>query len=75
MMLLNRNIEDPDLIDLLAIHTNHLTQMMIYGETYKGEYDTCRRIIETLQNEIHFRRNLHLNSVSYNKNFNRTSAA
>jgi hypothetical protein len=74
-MYLNRKLEDPDLIDLLAVHTNRLTQMMIYGENYKGEYDTRRRIIEALQNEIQFRRALYITSVSSNKNFNRSSAA
>jgi hypothetical protein len=74
-MYLSRKLEDPDLIDLLAIHTNRLTQMMIFGENYKGEYDTCRRIIETLQHEIQLRRELYINTVSSNTNFNRSSAA
>lgn len=74
-MYLNRKLEDPDLLDLLAIHTNRLTQMMVYGENYKGEYENCRRTIETLQNEIHFRRDLYIHSVPYHKKFNQSSAA
>jgi hypothetical protein len=47
-----RKLKDPELIDLLAIHTNRLTQIMIHGETYIGEYDVCKRTIELLQGEI-----------------------
>ena len=74
-MHLHPKLEDPELIDLLAIHTNRFTQMMIYGETYIGEYDICRRTIELIQNEIHSRRGLHIKSASYRKSFNRFSAA
>ena len=40
---------------MLVIHTNRLTQIMIYGETYGGEYEICKRTIELVQNEIIFR--------------------
>ena len=74
-MHLHRKLEDSELIDLIAIHTNRLTQIMIYGETYKGEYDTCRRTIELIQNEVLLRRGFYLNSISYRENFQRDSAA
>lgn len=74
-MYLHRKLEDPELIDLLAIHTNRLTQMMIYGETYSGEYEACRSTIELIQNEILSRRGFYINAASYNKNFNQSSAA
>ena len=51
-MYLHRKLEYPELIDLLVIHTNRLTQIMIYGETYSGEYEICKRTIELVQNEI-----------------------
>jgi hypothetical protein len=51
-MYQHRKLNDPELIDLLAIHTNRLTQIMIHGETYIGEYDVCKRTIELLQSEI-----------------------
>ena len=51
-MYLHRKLENPELIDLLVIHTNRLTQIMIYGETYFGEYEICKRTIEVVQNEI-----------------------
>ena len=65
-MYLHRKLEDSELVDLVAIHTNRLTQIMIYGETYVGEYDTCRRTIEFIQNEILSRRGFYIKSVSYN---------
>ena len=72
-MHLHRKLEDSELIDLIAIHTNRLTQIMIYGETYTGEYDACRRTIELIQNEVLLRRGFYLN---YNEqNFHRDSAA
>ena len=51
-MYLHRKLEYPELIDLLVIHTNRLTQIMIYGETYGGEYEICKRTIELVQSEI-----------------------
>ena len=51
-MYLHRKLDYPELIDLLVIHTNRLTQIMIYGETYIGEYKICKRTIELVQNEI-----------------------
>jgi len=51
-MYLHRKLENPELIDLLVIHTNRLTQIMIYGETYVGEYEICKRTIELVQSEI-----------------------
>ena len=74
-MHLHRKLEDSELIDLLAIHTNRLTQIMIYGESYTGEYDTCRRTIELIQNEVLSRRGFYLNDISYDKDFNQPSAA
>ena len=74
-MHLHRKIEDSELIDLLAIHTNRLTQIMIYGESYLGEYETCRRTIELIQNDVLTRRGFYLNGVSYDKEFNQPSAA
>ena len=74
-MHLRRKLEDPELIDLLALHTNRFTHMMIYGETYRGEYNTCRRTIELIQNEILSRRGFYANTASYSKNFKQPSAA
>ena len=75
-MHLHRKLEDSELIDLIAIHTNRLTQIMIYGETYVGEYDACRRTVELIQNEVLLRRGFYLNNLpSYNENFKRDSAA
>lgn len=51
-MYLHRKLETGELIDLLAMHTNRLTQIMIYGETYFGEYGVCKRTIELVQSEI-----------------------
>ena len=51
-MYLHRKLETEELIDLLAMHTNRITQLMIYGETYFGEYEVCKRTIELIQNEI-----------------------
>ena len=39
-------------MDLLVIHTNRFTQIMIHGETYTGEYEVCKRTIELVQAEI-----------------------
>ena len=66
-MYLHRKLEDTELIDLLAIHTNRLTQIMIFGESYKSEYDTCRRTIELIQNEVLARRGFYINTT-YNDN-------
>ena len=65
-MYLQRKLEDAELIDLVAIHTNRLTQIMIYGESYPGEYDTCRRTVEFIQNEILSRRGFYIKSATYN---------
>ena len=51
-MYLHRKLETEELIDLLAMHTNRITQLMIYSETYFGEYEVCKRTIELIQNEI-----------------------
>ena len=48
---------------------------MIYGETYTGEYDTCRRTIELIQNEVLLRRGFYHDAAHYNENFTRGSAA
>jgi len=74
-MYLHRKLEDTELFDLLAIHTNRLTQIMIYGESYLNEYDTCRRTIELIQNEVLSRRGFYINKVSYDKDFKQSSAA
>ncbi len=74
-MQLHRKLEDSELFDLLAIHTNRLTQIMVYGETYIGEYDTCRRTIELIQNEILSRRGFMMNTVVVNENLQRRDSA
>ena len=73
-MYLHRTLEDSELIDLLAIHTNRLTQIMIYGESYSNEYDTCRRTIELIQNEVLSRRGFYRNTTYYKESFNQSSA-
>ena len=62
-MYLHRKLEDTELIDLLAVHTNRLTQIMIYGETYGGEYEVCKKTIELLQHEILIRRGFNFNAA------------
>lgn len=59
IMYFYHKVDDSVLLDLLAIHTNRLTQIMIYGETYTGEYNASKRTLELLQNEI----------ISRNKSF------
>lgn len=73
-MYLHRKLENSELIDLLAIHTNRLTQIMIFGESYNGEYDVCRRTIELIQNDILERRGFYINNV-YTENFNKQDSA
>src|SRR5262245_14756610 len=51
-MFIHHNLDDSELIDLLAIHTDRLILIMTYGETYTGEYRTCKSTIELLQKEI-----------------------
>ena len=67
--------DDFVLLDLLAEHTNRLTQMMIYGETYKGEYSAARQTVELLQDEIITRRGFYVGAVSYSKIHNQSPAA
>lgn len=74
-MLLHRKLEDSELFDLLAIHTNRLTQIMIYGESYNGEYDACRRTIEMIQNEVLSRRGFYVNDNSRAEKFMRPGPA
>lgn len=74
-MLLHRKLEDSEMYDLLAIHTNRLTQIMIYGESYAGEYDTCRRTIEMIQNEVLARRGFYVNPKSHRDNFRQQDSA
>lgn len=74
-MLLHRKLEDSELFDLLAIHTNRLTQIMIYGESYSGEYDACRRTIEMIQNEVLSRRGFYVNDSSRAEKFMRPGPA
>lgn len=73
-MYLHRKLDDSELIDLLAAHTNRLTQIMIFGESYSGEYDICRRTIELIQNEVLARRGFYINSA-YNENFRQQDSA
>lgn len=70
-----RDADDFVLLDLLAEHTNRLTQMMIYGENYKGEYNASKRTVELLQDEITARRGSTVTVTPYRKTFNRSSAA
>ncbi len=51
-MFIHHNLDYSELIDLLAIHTNRLMQITFFGETYAGEYYTCKKTIELLQSEI-----------------------
>jgi hypothetical protein len=74
-MYLHRKLEDSELIDLLAIHTHRLTQIMINGESYLSEYEICRRTIELIQNEVLSRRGFYINKISYDKDFRQSSAA
>ena len=69
-----RDADDFVLLDLLAEHTNRLTQMMIYGETYKGEYYASKCTVELLQDEILSRRGFSDSPASYRKIFNQSSA-
>ena len=73
-MYLHRKLEYPELIDLLVIHTNRLTQIMIYGETYVGEYEICKRTIELVQSEIISRRPYLIKPAFINGKFENSSA-
>ena len=68
-MYLHRKLETEELIDLLAMHTNRITQLMIYGETYFGEYEVCKRTIELIQNEIFSRGRHYLKPACENGTF------
>ena len=68
-MYLHRKLESPELMDLLAIHTNRFTQIMIHGETYVGEYKVCKRTIELIQDEIFSRQPFYLKPSFGNKKF------
>lgn len=63
-MYLHRKLEFPELLELLVIHTNRFSRMMIYGEKYSGEYEICKRTIETIQNEIIARQPSTFNHIS-----------
>jgi hypothetical protein len=65
-MYLHRSLGDRELIDLLALHTNRLSQIKLYGERYYGEYDTCMRTIEVIQTEINSRQDYTL-KPAFNK--------
>ena len=73
-MYLHRKLEYPELIDLLVIHTNRLTQIMIYGETYVGEYEICKRTIELVQSEIISRQPYLIQPAFINGKFDNFSA-
>ena len=73
-MYLHRKLENKELIDLLVIHTNRLTQIMIYGETYVGEYEICKRTIELVQGEIISRLPYLMKPVFTNGKFNNYSS-
>jgi len=70
-----RVADDSVLLDLLAEHTNRLTQMMIYGENYKGEYNASKRTVELLQDEINARRGFYVSAAAHGKTFNQSSVA
>lgn len=70
-----RDADDFVLLDLLAEHTNRLTQMMIYGEAYKGEYNASKYTVELLQDELITRRGFYVGAHSYSNTFNQSSAA
>ena len=72
-MYLHRKLETEELIDLLAMHTNRITQLMIYGETYFGEYEVCKRTIELIQNEIFSRQPYYLRPSFSGGNINNSS--
>ena len=69
-----RKADDFVLLDLLAVHTNRLTQLMIYGETFKGEYSAAKHSVELLQDEILARQGFYVGAGSYSKSFNQSSA-
>ena len=69
-----RTADDFVLLDLLAEHTNRLTQMMIYGEGYKGEYNAAKHTVELLQDEIITRRGFYVSAASYRKYSNQSPA-
>ena len=73
-MYLHRKLEDSELVDLLAIHTHRFTQMMIHGESYFGEHDTCRRTLELIQKEVFSRRGFYSNTTSYKGTVNQSLA-
>jgi hypothetical protein len=72
-MYLHRKLENPELMDLLVIHTNRFTQIMIHGETYCGEYEVCKRTIELIQNEIFSRQHYYLKPSFSNRKFDNSS--
>jgi len=72
-MYLHRKLRNPELIDLLAIHTNRFTQIMIHGETYVGEYEVCKRTVELIQNEIYCRQPYYLSFSFNNSEFDNSS--
>lgn len=74
LMYLHRKLEDSELIDLLAVHTHRLTQIMSVGESYSGEYEICRRTIELIQNDVLERKGFYINSM-YRDNFKQQGSA
>ena len=62
-MFLHHNLDNSELADLLAVHTNRLMQIIFYGENYTGEYHTCKTTIEIIQKEIMSRQAYHLNPL------------
>lgn len=74
-MYLPRKLDNRELIDLLVIHTNRFTQIMIHGETYDGEYEVCKRTIELIQDEIFSRQLSSLKPVYMNANFKSSSSS
>ena len=61
------------LIDLLAMHTNRLTQIMINGESYPGEYDSRKLTIELIQKEIRYKNSANFSTANHG-NFQNPSA-
>ena len=72
-MYRHRKLENPELIDLLAMQTKRLMQIMFYGETFFGEYEVCKQTIELIQDEILARRN-YISHPAINSNFNQSFA-
>jgi hypothetical protein len=65
-MSLYPNFETSTLVDLLAEHTERLTQLFNSGNLGK-EYELCKKLIHELQSEIEFRIKSAQNNLPGNK--------